>query len=64
VSPRLLYLLTVGENRRRRETSRAHREGYFGRDPLSYSDGDDLTAANWAGYGPHAVGEMRIRSGR
>jgi hypothetical protein len=60
MSPRLLYLLTVGENLRHR----AHRIGrdWYTRpaDPLPFHDACDLDRANWAGYGAHAVAESMI----
>lgn len=64
MSPRLLYLLTIGRARRDQEILRAHREGMFGHDPLSWGDGDDLDAAEWRGYGQASVGESMVRRGR
>lgn len=57
MSPRLLYLLTIGESRRRLAQSR---DG-FRLCPLSFADGDALTMANWRGYGAHAEQEASLR---
>lgn len=55
MSPRLLYLLTVGA---RREALALRRGAYAG---LSWTDTVDLGLARWNGYGPDAARETLLR---
>lgn len=59
MSPRLLYLLTVGRDRRDLRVRRASRVATYAPDPLAYHDQVDLDLAEWNGYGRHAAGAAR-----
>jgi hypothetical protein len=60
MSPRLLYLLTVGAARRDRAVRRGAWRGWSA---LPWRDSEDLETAEWRGYGGPAVGDAMIRRG-
>jgi hypothetical protein len=60
MSPRLLYLLTVGAARRDLAIRRGDWKGWSA---LPWRDSEDLETAELRGYGKAAVGDAMIRRG-